>query len=139
MGTFGDAHDVYGCIGRIFEEAIADPEIGPKTREAGLTIRFNFTDPESTIYVDFAKGNVFFGDDVPDTEPAIKMGMKADDANRFWLGRLNLVMAMAKGQVRAKGSVPEMLKMLPLAKPLYARYETILREAGRDELLQAAG
>jgi hypothetical protein len=32
-----------------------------------------------------------------------------------------------------------MLKMLPLAKPLYARYETILREAGRDDLIGAAG
>ena len=139
MGTFRDAPDVYGCIGKIFEEAIADPEIGPKTREAALSICFNFTDPESVIYVDFARGDVFFGDDAPDTEPAIRMGMKADDANKFWLGKLNLVMAMAKGQVRTKGSVPEMLKMLPLAKPLYARYETILREAGRDELIRAAG
>jgi hypothetical protein len=59
----------------------------------------------------------------------------ADDANRFWLGRLNLVMAMAKGQVKAKGSVPEMLKMLPLAKPLYARYEARLRSQGRHDLL----
>jgi putative sterol carrier protein len=135
---FHDAQDVYGCIGKIFEEAIADPEIGPKTREAGLTIRFNFTDPDSVIYVDFAQGNVYFGDGVPNTEPAIKMGMKADDANKFWLGRLNLVMAMAKGQVRAKGSVPEMLKMLPLAKPLYARYEAQLKTQGRDDLIQAA-
>jgi hypothetical protein len=139
VGAFRDAQDVYACIGRIFEEAIADPEIGPKAKEAGLTMRFNLEDPTSAIYVDFAQGNVFFGDDVPDTEPAIRMGMKADDANRFWLGRLNLVMAMAKGQVNAKGSVPEMLKMLPLADPLYARYEAILREAGRHELLQAAG
>ena len=139
MGVFRDARDVYDCIGKIFEEAIADPEIGPKTKEAGLTIRFNFDDPESVIYVDFAEGNVFFGDGVPDTEPAIRMGMKADDANRFWLGKLNLVMAMAKGQVRAKGSVPEMLKMLPLAKPLYARYAAILRGAGRDDLIRAAG
>ena len=139
MGKFRDAQDVYGCIGRIFEEAIADPEIGPKTKEAGLTIRFNFTDPDSVIYVDFAEGNVFFGDGAPDTEPAIRMGMKADDANKFWLGRLNLVMAMAKGQVRAKGSVPEMLKMLPLAKPLYARYESQLKSQGRDDLILAAG
>jgi putative sterol carrier protein len=139
VGVFRDAQDVYDCIGRIFEEAIADPEIGPRTKEAALTIRFNFDDPESVIYVDFAEGNVFFGDAVPGTEPAIRMGMKADDANRFWLGKLNLVMAMAKGQVRAKGSVPEMLKMLPLAKPLYARYESILREAGRDDLIRAAG
>lgn len=136
---FRDAQDVYDCIGKIFEEAIADPEIGPKTKEAGLTILFNFTDPDSAIFVDFAEGNVCFGDGVPEREAAIRMGMKSDDANKFWLGKLNLVMAMAKGQVRAKGSVPEMLKMLPLAKPLYARYETILRDAGRDDLIQAAG
>lgn len=139
MGLFRDAPDVYDCIGKIFEEAIADPDIGPRTKEAGLTIRFDFEDPQSVIYVDFAAGDVFFGDDVPDSEAAIRLSMKADDANKFWLGKLNLVMAMAKGQVRAKGSVPEMLKMLPLAKPLYARYESILREAGRSDLLQSAG
>jgi putative sterol carrier protein len=136
---FRDAQDVYDCIGAIFQEAIADPEIGPKTKEAGLTIRFDFKEPESIIYVDFANGDVFFGDDVPDREPAIKMGMKADDANKFWLGKLNLVMAMAKGQVRAKGSVPEMLKMLPLAKPLYDRYEARLQAKGRHDLIEAAG
>ncbi|HYH51479.1 MAG TPA: SCP2 sterol-binding domain-containing protein [Acidimicrobiia bacterium] len=139
MGVFRNTQDVYGCIGKIFEEAIADPDIGPKTKEAGLTIRFDFEDPQSVIYVDFAQGSVFFGADVPDNEPAIRMSMKADDANKFWLGKLNLVMAMARGQVRAKGSVPEMLKLLPLAKPLYARYESILRGTGRNDLIEAAG
>jgi len=66
MGLFRDAQDVYDCIGRIFQEAISDPEIGPKTKEAGLTMRFDFKEPESIIYVDFAQGDVFFGDDVPD-------------------------------------------------------------------------
>jgi putative sterol carrier protein len=122
----------------MFEEAISDPEIGPKTKEAGLTIRFDFTEPESTIYIDFVNGEVFF-DAVPPTDPAIKLNMKADDANKFWLGKLNLVMAMAKGQVRAKGSVSEMLKMLPLAKPLYVRYEARLRDQGREDLIRAAG
>ncbi len=136
---FRDAQDVYDCIGSIFSEAMADPEIGPKTKEAGLTIRFEFKEPDSVIFVDFANGDVFFGDDVPDRESAITMGMKADDANTFWLGKLNLVMAMAKGRVRAKGSVPEMLKMLPLAKPLYARYEAQLEAKGRDDLIGAAG
>jgi hypothetical protein len=40
--------------------------------------------------------------------------------------------------VKAKGSVPEMLKMLPLAKPLCARYEAALRAAGREDLIRAA-
>jgi putative sterol carrier protein len=139
VGLFRDAQDVYGCIGRIFEEAIADPEIGPKTKEAGITIRFDFTEPDSVIYADFAQGTVAFGDDVPSAEANVKMAMKADDANKFWLGKLNLVMAMAKRQVKASGSVPEMLKMLPLSKPLYARYEAQLKAAGRDDLIQAAG
>lgn len=82
---------------------------------------------------------MFYGDGVPDTEPAIRMGMKAGDANKFWLGKLNLVMALAKKQVKAKGSVPEMLKMLPLAKPLYPRYEATLRANGRDDLIRGAG
>ena len=139
MGTFRDAQDVYDCIGKVFQEAITDPEIGPKTKEAGLTIGFRFSDPDSAIYVDFARGEVFFGEAVPSTVPAISLEMKADDANKFWLGKLNLVMAMAKKQVKAKGSVPEMLKMLPLAKPLYARYEATLRAKGRDDLIKAAG
>lgn len=114
METFRDAQDVYNCIGKIFEEGIADPEIGPKTKESGLTILFTFTNPDSVIYVDFAKGEVFYGDGVPETDPAIKLGMTADDANKVWLGMLN--MAMAKDRPRPKGSLPEMLKMLPPAK-----------------------
>ncbi|MEW6472442.1 MAG: SCP2 sterol-binding domain-containing protein [Actinomycetota bacterium] len=139
MGLFRDAQEVYDCIGKIFEEAIADPEIGPKTKEAGITIRYDFTEPDAVIYTDFARGTVTYGDDVTTTEADVKMAMKADDANKFWLGKLNLVMAMAKRQVKASGSVPEMLKMLPLAKPLYARYEAQLKAAGRDDLIQAAG
>ena len=136
MALFRDAQDVYDCIGKIFEEAIADAEIGPKTKEAGITIRFDFTEPDSVIYVDFARGTVAYGDGVPTTEADVKLAMKADDANKFWLGKLNLVMAMAKRQVKASGSVPEMLKMLPLSKPLYARYEAQLKAAGRTDLLQ---
>jgi putative sterol carrier protein len=136
VALFRDAQDVYDCIGKIFEEAIADPEIGPKTKEAGITIRFDFTDPDSVIYTDFAQGTVAFGDRVTTTEADVKLAMKADDANKSWLGKLNLVMAMAKRQVKASGSVPEMLKMLPLSKPLYARYEAQLKAAGRTDLLR---
>jgi putative sterol carrier protein len=138
VALFRDAQDVYDTIGKIFEDAIADPEIGPKTKEAGITIRYDFTEPDSIIYTDFANGTVSYGDDVTTTEADVKMAMKADDANKFWLGRLNLVMAMAKRQVKASGSVPEMLKMLPLAKPLYARYEQLLRDQGREDLIAAA-
>lgn len=137
MPVFKDAAEVYRYVGGIFEAAIADPEIGPKTKESGLSMRFNYTDPESELFIDFARGTVAVGGDVPATEATLRLAMKADDAHRFWLGRLNLVMAIAKGQVRVKGPVPEMLKLLPLAKPLFERYHRLLEEDGRHDLLAA--
>lgn len=137
MPVFKDSDEVYRYIGGIFEAAIADPDIGPKTKEAGLSMLFRYTEPDSVLFVDFATGSVFVGDAVPDTEPKLRLGMAADDAHRFWLGQLNLVMAIAKGKVRVKGPVPEMLKLLPLAKPLFDRYRQILAADGREDLLAA--
>jgi putative sterol carrier protein len=139
VALFRDAQDVYDTIGRIFEEAIADPEIGPKTKQAGISIRYEFTEPDCVLDADFSTGVVTYGADVPAREADVKMVMKAEVANKFWLGKVNLVMAMAKRQVKASGSVPEMLKMLPLAKPLYARYEAQLKASGREDLIRAAG
>ena len=46
MGVFKDADDVYTNIGEIFRIAMSDPDIGPKTVASGLTMRFDFTDPD---------------------------------------------------------------------------------------------
>lgn len=137
MPVFQSSDEVYRYIGGIFEAAMADPDIGPKTKESGLTMRFEYTDPDSVLFIDFADGIVSVGPAVPDVEPTLRLSMKADDAHRFWLGKLNLVMAIAKGQVRVKGPVPEMLKLLPLAKPLFAQYQTVLESDDRQDLIAA--
>jgi hypothetical protein len=135
--TFRDADEVYHYIGGIFEAAIADPDIGPKMKNSGLTMRFEYTEPEAVLFADFPNATVHYGHDVPATEPALQLNMSADDAHRFYLGKLNLVMAIARGAVKVKGPVPEMLKLLPLAKPLFAQYHRLLEAAGRHDLLNA--
>jgi putative sterol carrier protein len=65
----------------------------------------------------------------------MELRMAADDGHRFWLGKLNMTAAMARGRVRVKGSVPKMLKLMPLAKPLRSRYEKILADEGRSDLI----
>jgi hypothetical protein len=47
-------------------------------------------------------------------------------------------MALAKGQMKAKGPVAKILKLVPLVKPVFPRYEKMLEEANRDDLLKAA-
>jgi hypothetical protein len=60
--------------------------------------------------------------------------MDADTAHRFWLGKVNVTVALARGQISARGPVAKILKLVPLVKPVQARYESQLEAAGRSDL-----
>lgn len=45
--------------------------------------------------------------------------MDTDTANRFWQGKVNMTLAMAKGQVKAEGAIMKVLKLVPNTKFLY--------------------
>jgi hypothetical protein len=64
------------------------------------------------------------------------MTMKADVANQFWLGKLNLLAALSRRQMVAKGPIPKILKLLPAIQPAYAKYQAYLANIGRTELLK---
>jgi hypothetical protein len=46
-----------------------------------------------------------------------------------------MTIAMAKGQVKAKGPVSKMMKLLPAMRPAFPRYTEFLKEQGRTDLL----
>jgi hypothetical protein len=133
---FKDADEVYRYIGGIFEEGVKDPEIGQQLANSGVVLRLDYRDPEATILVDMPARTVVNGADR--TAPAtVVLSMKSDVAHRFWLGQVNLSMALAKGEMRAKGPVPQILKLIPVAKQLFPRYRTLLESAGRFDLTEA--
>jgi putative sterol carrier protein len=66
------------------------------------------------------------------------MSMEADTAHKFWLGKVNVTMAMARGQIKAKGPVAKILKLVPLVKPVFPRYRQMLEEANREDLMTVA-
>jgi putative sterol carrier protein len=71
-------------------------------------------------------------------EPEVVMSMEADTAHRFWLGKVNVTVALARGQMKAKGPVAKILKLVPLVKPVFPRYRALLEQDGREDLLEAA-
>jgi putative sterol carrier protein len=73
-----------------------------------------------------------------DMDPEVVMSMEADTAHRFWLGSVNVTVALARGQMKAKGPVAKILKLVPLTKPIFPRYRKLLEEAGRKDLLEAS-
>jgi putative sterol carrier protein len=136
LAYFKDAGEVYAYIGRLFEEVAQDEELAPKFRKANAIVRYELTDPESAITTRLQEGQsgeVDFGDS--DMEPDVVMSMEADTAHRFWLGQVNVTVAMARGQIKAKGPVAKILKLVPLTKPVFPRYRAQLEEQGRDDLV----
>lgn len=137
MSTFTEADEVYTYIGGIFEEAMADDDLGPRFADSGVVLKLNYSDPDATILVDMPNREVHTGsvDDAPD--PSVEMWMTADTGHRFWLGDVNISVALAKGTMRAKGPVPKILKLVPLAKEVFPRYRAKLEADSREDLLSA--
>ena len=138
MPYFKDADEVYRFIGRLFQDLAADDELGPKFRKADTVVQYQYRNPESQITVKMRDGQdsqVDFGE--TQLEPEVVMAMDADIAHRFWLGKVNVTVALARGQMRAKGPVAKILKLVPLTKPVFPRYRAMLEEAGRADLQEA--
>jgi putative sterol carrier protein len=126
MAYFKDADEVYATIGKLFEDLAEDEELSPKFQKANTIVQYQYRDPESEITVKTAM------------EPEVVMTMDADTAHRFWLGKVNVTVALARGQMKAKGPVAKILKLVPLVKPVFPRYRKQLEDQGRQDLLEAA-
>ena len=69
-------------------------------------------------------------------EPQVTMTMAADTAHRFWLGQVNVTVALARGEIKASGPVAKILKLVPLTKPVFPRYKAQLLAQGRADLAE---
>jgi hypothetical protein len=138
LGYFQNEQEVYGTIGRLFEGLRDDPELFPQFQKADTIVRYEFREPDSQITVKMLAGEPGQVDCGPsEMEPEVTMSMEADTAHRFWLGKVNITVALARGQIKAQGPVAKILKLVPLVEPVFPRYEAQLEEQGRTDLAQA--
>ena len=136
MPYFKDADEVYATLGKLFQDLAEDDELAPKFRKANTIVRYEFQDPDAAITVRLQEGqpgDVDLGES--EMEPEVTMSMAADTAHQFWLGQVNITVALARGQIKAKGPVAKILKLVPLTKPVFPRYKAQLEEQGRDDLV----
>ena len=116
MPYFKDAEEVYAFIGRLFQELADDDELAPKFQKANTIVQYQYREPESQITVKLLEGEDGAGGSAgrPTMEPEVVMTMEADTAHKFWLGKVNVTVALARGQMKAKGPVAKILKLVPL-------------------------
>jgi putative sterol carrier protein len=136
LAYFKDAQQVYDTIGRLFLELAEDEELAARFRKANTIVRYDYSEPDSVITVRLQEGepgDVDFGE--TEMDPEVTMSMKADVAHRFWLGEVNVTMAIARGEIKPQGPVAKILKLVPLTKPLFPRYKAMLERQGRADLI----
>lgn len=135
MAYFENSEKLQEVLGGFFKNLIEDPSIGPKLKASGLVLRFSYTEPSLTITVDCSKEpvQILFNDTT--LKPEVEMSMKADVAHRFWFGKVNLLAALTRREMVAKGPIPKVLKLLPVIKPAYDLYPKYLQEKGFNQLL----
>ncbi len=133
--VFKDTEMLYDVLAEFYELLKAHPKIGPKLAQSGLCVQFRYKNPSGVITID-ARGDdikILKGDF--DGKPEVTLTMNADFAHRFWHGKANLVSALTRRQVAAKGNVPKTIKLLPILKPSYDLYPNFLTKKGLGHLV----
>jgi hypothetical protein len=134
---FSDAAELYRYLGRLLEELSDDPELGPRFRRANTIVQYRTTNPDAVItakLLDGQDGQVDCGETT--LEPEVELSMEGDVAHRFWLGLVSPTKELARGNMTAKGPVAKILRLVPLARPGFARYVERLEAEGREDLLE---
>ena len=97
----------------------------------------HFTGPTSHLIIDAVEGKVYTGAECDSgPTPNIEMFMTADISHQFWLGKVNVSQALAKGQMRAKGPVPTILKLVPIASKVFPRYEKMINIKDQGQIFR---
>ncbi len=117
-------------MNRTFRIMSEDPQMGPQFREADTPQRFEFTDLDLVVNIrpgspDEPNLAWEWSDDVA-WEPKVKMTMSSETANRYFQGKENVAIAIARRRIKAGGDVKAALAIIPITRPLFARYREMI-------------
>ena len=133
---------MYEIATRVAEKTFADQALTDKLLKAGMLIQFKYYDAErwgkeieAMLTVDCSVDRLEIITWSCDKKPNVEMSMEAYIAHLFWMQKLQLMSAITRGQMKVKGPIPKLMRLLPLMKPFYANYRLTLEELGRDDLL----
>ena len=137
MPYFEDIQVFYQCIEELFNRLKDDPEIKAKALDSKLIVNFIYRNPDGEVWIDCTGDDIVLSPGKQDLTADATLTMDTDVAHRFWLGKLNLIKSLTSGEIESEGSVPRMLKLLPVIKPAFKIYPEILKEKGLESIVEA--
>jgi hypothetical protein len=128
VAPFRSAEEFREVLDKTFGLMSNDPEMGPKLRDADTPQRFEFPDLDLVVNVtagDQENLRWEWSDDVP-WDPEVEMTMDSEIANRYFQGKENIAIALARRRIRSKGNTKKALALIPVTKPVFAQYRAMI-------------
>lgn len=133
MAIFASTEELHEVMTSLWEEIKVSPEMAQKLIDSKLIVQFRYREPEGLLTIDCSDGEAMKIYSGPtNIKPMIEMSMKADIAHEFWLGKVNVPMALMMGKIVSRGPTPKALALLPVIKPAYAIYPGVLEGKGKN-------
>lgn len=130
MATFANAQQVYDTIGAFLEQITKDEDLRPKFVAADTSFHVVYSDPDCDMLVDCTIDPPVVTMAPGEVKSEIELAMAADDGHQFWLGNLNMALALAKNKVKVKGPISKIMKLLPAMRPAFPKYKAFIAERG---------
>jgi hypothetical protein len=129
--SFQSPDELKEVLDKTFAIMSEDPDMGPKLKDADTPQRFEFDDLDLVVNIRAARegeeGNLAWKwTDEVDWEPRVRMTMSAETANKYFQGKENIAMAIARRKIKAGGDVKAALALIPITKPVYERYRALV-------------
>jgi hypothetical protein len=132
VSGFKSAAEFKEVLDATFAIMSTDPDMGPQLRDADTPQRFEFPDMDLVANIraaaqvkDGQNLEWTWSDDI-DWDPEVEMKMDSDVANRYFQGKENVAMAIARRRIKAGGNVKKALAILPITKPVFERYRELI-------------
>jgi hypothetical protein len=145
MSPFRGKQEFRKVFDRLFLALASDSEIGPRLAAAKTPQRFVFSDVGLVLNVTHADPKVakkgrhlswVWGDAKRTREPVVSMTMTSDVANRYFQGKENIPLAIARKLIVVEtGDPAKVLDLLPIVAPFHRKWVAILKAEGLTHLL----
>jgi hypothetical protein len=117
----------------VFTMMSEDPEMGPRLRDADVPQRFEFEDVDLVMNIRAGQpgeqANLYWEwTDEVDWSPRVRMTMSSETANRYFQGKENVALAIARRRIKTGGDIRAALELIPITKPIYERYRALLAD-----------
>ncbi len=133
MGKYiTDINQLYDGLTYLFTNLNKVPAVHDVVLKSNIVIRLNYSDPDGVVILD-ASGDeikVYTGACPDGVTPKVSLRLTSDLAHQYWLGKVNFMLAMQKGEIKTEGDLGVVLKLVPVLGPMFKIYADYCKEHG---------